>query len=185
MKSNLSPESEGAAGPSIAVLAEPSPLQVAQDRVAELEKQVAELTAREAALSNKNAVLAEKLEVAGKRIRDFETNPLSYALSNLDAGGILEQAGKQLDVLTASVIKQSQKGKFTFSLTVKPFEGGALVFVPEVRISEPKPEPKKSIFFRPEDGGLTRDDPKQMELGIGGNREDAALARERANPNLR
>jgi hypothetical protein len=190
MKPTATAETEGTGGPALSVVAEPTEAQILKGRIEALEKQNTELASSEAALKSKNAKLSEELTAAGCKIRELERNPLTFALSSLDAGAVLEEAGAQLRALVTSVMNRQLKGKFTLGLTIKPFKAGSLVFVPEVKIAEPKPEPAKSIFYANSDGDLSRNDPKQKEFGFSrgdrsGNADPDAYADEERDPMLR
>jgi hypothetical protein len=140
--------------------------------------------------------LEKTLGKAGEHIAHIEEqlkslleNPLIFALHHLDSGAFLIDAGTKLKELVKVVDRLDSKGSFALRLAVKPFKSGsgAFVFVPDLKISEPKPDPAQSIFYaNGETGVLSRSDPRQKEFTFNrGDRESQAEAYERANPELR
>lgn len=135
------------------------------ERLTEATTEIARLVAeREANATRQTALLA--------KLRELETNPFAFALSNIDAGAVLVEAGEQLKALCATVQRRQEKGSFTLKLAVKPFKA-ALVLTGDVKIVEPKPEPAMSIFYASEDGTLRRNDPNQKHFNFSqGDRSD-------------
>lgn len=155
-----------------------------------LVEQVASLSAENKALTTRCDKLVAQCDDLATQVKDLEKNPFTFALNNMDAGAVLATAGNELKRLSAIVRERDAKGSFTFRITVKPFKAGALVLEPEIKVSEPKAEATKSVFYSDEEGSLSRNDPKQRELPLpygdrGANAEDRALAHERRNPDLR
>jgi type IV secretory pathway VirB10-like protein len=160
------PPTAESAPPNIAALPTPSAEEILREKLAERERFAEALKAERDALTAKAAQLtADVKELTGK-LRELEKNPLNFALANLDAGQVLTDAGKALADLSAVVRRRDAKGSLTLKITVKPFKGDALVFVPEVKITEPKPEPAQSVFYADDAGNLSRNDPRQREFGF-------------------
>lgn len=177
--------SQEAPNSNITALPTPSPEQILRDQIATLTTERDAATARCKSLEVDVAERTVAIVDMRARLKAIEENSLSFALANLDAGGVLIDAGEKLQSLAAIVRKREAKGTFKLTITVKPFKGEALVFVPCVSITEPKPEPAQSVFYASEDGELSRNDPRQKEFDGFGSREDRAEAHERAHPELR
>lgn len=156
-----------------------------------LEEQLAKaLAERDAA---QRFIEGQKKDIASltKRVEAHESNTFSFMLANLDYGQTLADSGKGLQELIEAVRNLNAKGRFRLEIEVRPVKGQtALVFIPDVKISAPKQDPKQSIFFPLGDGKLSRNDPKQRELPLGGDgqrmtREDRAEAYQADHPEYR
>ena len=170
------PAASGA--PDIKPLPTLSPIELAQAEIATLKKTLGELTGAHAALQREHASAREKLAAT-------EENPFLVALFNMDAGAILEQIGEDLSDVTGAVEKLGNKGKLTLSILVKQLgSDGSLVLTPEVKTVVPKPELPRTVLYRTEEGGLSRNNPRQKEFSrVPGDRErfgDRAAAGESA-----
>lgn len=163
---------EPSGAPSIAVMNPPDPLAVLREQLAAVEAERDTLKASEAALQREITEYQSALKDREEKLKALEENPLTFALANLDAGQVLIDAGESLKDLCAVVLRRQEKGKLALNITVKPFKGEALVFVPEVKVTEPKPEPQQSVFYSTEDGALSRNDPRQREFRFPGRDRD-------------
>ncbi len=100
------------------------------------------------------------LERATETITVLQKSPLVFALGNLDAGAVLDEAGQQFRDLCETVLDRDEPGKFTIVLTVKPFKEGCFTVTAETKLGEPKPDMPPGLFYL-KDGQLTRNDPRQ------------------------
>lgn len=123
-------------------------------------------------LEQLNRTLA-KLEAAEKRLAEmtsereaFECNPVIFALRNLDAGSVMNEAGDKLSQLRADVLRRQGKGQMTIKIDVAPYRGEALEMEMTIAVRAPREERQRSIFFVGSDGNLSRNDPRQRELGL-------------------
>lgn len=174
MQTAIAPNT-AAPGPAISLVPPPT-----------IEQQIEALSKERDSLLSKNRALVEDGAALLAKLKLLEKNPLTFALGNLDAGQVLGDAGKALRELADTVRDRQKKGRFTLIIDVKPFQNEALVFVPEIKITAPKPEASQSIFFTDGEGGLSRSNADQKEFAdFKGTREDRALAAERRDPNSR
>lgn len=151
---------------NIAALPTPSVEEVLREKLAAAEQAAHSLECDRDKLYQANLKLSVAATELSEKLAELEKNPLTFALSNLDAGQVLTDAGKALSDLSAIVRKREAKGTLTLKITVKPFKGDALVFIPDVKITEPKPEPAQSVFYADDAGNLSRNDPRQREFGF-------------------
>ncbi len=136
---------------------------------------LAELNETKALLATTRSNL-KKSQDAGEALRahlaELEKNPLLMVLANLDGGSVLTDAGAKLAALCTTIRRRQEKGRFTFSIAIKPFKGDALVFTPDLKLAEPKEEVAQGVFYASEDGVLSRQDPRQREFGFKTKTED-------------
>lgn len=156
MKAQPSPEPTD---PPIAALPPPSELDVLREKLAQSET-------NEAALSRQCSALTETNEILSDRLAVVEKNSFSFALSNIDAGHVLEEAGTELMRLASLVAERQEPGELVVKIKVKPHQANAHEFNAAIKVTEPKVEPFRAIFFRNDDGQLTRQDPRQRELPL-------------------
>lgn len=89
------------------------------------------------------------------------------ALVQIDKGRLAGTASRELTELIKAVRETNRPGSITVTLKISPDRGsgGERVMVAgAVATKKPAFEPRTSIFFLDEDGGLHRDDPKQHDL---------------------
>lgn len=168
-------QQSGGESPGIAALPNPTPEQSLREQLADAKDYTAILEGRIKAANEDRKALAEERDDYKAQIAEIEKNPFLFALNSMDAGAVMADAGEKLQALSAVVRRREAKGTFSMKITVKPFKGDALIFMPEVKITEPKPEPAQSVFYAGEDGELSRNDPRQKEFGFGnrGRRDEA------------
>jgi hypothetical protein len=135
------------------------------DRVTVLESQIGDLQDQLATAKAQVIVLDRHKSELLERLKAHEGNAFSLVFANLESGSYATEAAKQIADLAELVRKRGEKGKLSLSITIKPFNDGALLFVPSpIKISEPPVDPQASIFFITGDGQLTRNQEKQGDL---------------------
>ena len=115
-----------------------------------------------------------KVEKLIARLAELERNPLVYAMTSLDAGSELEQAGKDFKELASKCSKMGEKGSLTLKLALKPFKGDSFTYGMEWTVKAPKPEATPGILYVDNDGNVSRQDPKQREMNFAGSNSDRA-----------
>lgn len=175
------PEAETPTGGPIAALPDPEPATV--ELVNELRYQLNKASARIADL--------EQIErdLRNEWVRRHE-NPAALFIDTFDAGDLLEQLGTEFKNVCAKVGEYDGKGSITLTISVKPYNS-MLEFAAEVKGKAPMPEKHRGLYYLTEDGGISRDDPKQKTFGFlkgtsRGDRSDPgdahAYADEQRNP---
>ncbi len=92
------------------------------------------------------------------------------ALMEMRNGGTAADCNRKFNKLIAAVTETRKKGRITLSIEISPSRMDSMGDVKEVdlhhscKISEPELDPGRSIFFMTKDGGLSRQDPNQLEL---------------------
>jgi hypothetical protein len=100
---------------------------------------------------------------------DDEAQQQEYAalLVQTDKGRVHEQATTQLAALLKAIRETRKGGSITVKFDIKPdkgSEGERVTIAGSVTAKLPAIDPKTSIFFVDEDGGLHRNDPHQPSL---------------------
>ena len=87
-------------------------------------------------------------------------------LSRLDRGRALPAIEDALAQLAQAVSAHQKKGKMTIEIAVSPskMEDAILLLDVDVKTSMPRPKRKASLFYADGQGGLHRDDPKQIPM---------------------
>lgn len=86
-------------------------------------------------------------------------------LKDLDHGRVVEECGEELRRVVKAVRETGGTGKLVLTLNVKNESMRAAV-EPKLDVKEPRHKMQGSLFFfdNQEEGGLVREDPKQMTL---------------------
>lgn len=150
--------------PAISALADPDPVKVLTEQLAEKEKRIEEVLLEFAELDIRHDELRAKLEVS-------EKNPLLFALLHIDAGCVAIEAGEKLSELTEKVTKLNGAGAMTIKLKLKPLNNAVLMSA-DVSVKAPEQEKVESVFYRGTDGLLQREDPRQGQLQFGKKRRE-------------
>lgn len=166
----------------LAVVPTPSPEAVLREQLATVEAERDSLKAKNGKLTAELKQYDEALTDLRTKLKAHEENPFSFALANLDAGAVLHEAGQGIKSLCATVLRRQAKGTIGLSIGIKPFKGQGLIFTSDLKVTEPKPDPAKSVFYASEEGDLSRNDPSQKEFHFP-NRE--RRDDERFDPSLR
>lgn len=97
--------------------------------------------------------------------QDTQTD-FAVTLLALNKGLTHKDLTERLAELVTAVTKVKKAGKLQLTITVKPQPAvdGALFVAADIKASIPRFDPKASIFFATETGGLVRDDPSQQPL---------------------
>jgi hypothetical protein len=99
-------------------------------------------------------------------VLDEQVRPFAELLTVLDHGAAHAEASRQLHDLVAAVRDQGKKGTMTIALQVAPLKGSTsqVVVAAQVTSKPPKSEPAAAVFFLDDDGNLSRNDPRQLEM---------------------
>lgn len=101
-----------------------------------------------------------------------EAKPKDFAviLVQTDKGRVNERASTELAELLKAVKATGKAGSLQITFKVTPdkgSDGDRVVIAANVVSKKPAFDPRTSIFFVDDDGGLHRDDPKQHTLPFG------------------
>lgn len=110
----------------------------------------------------------------------------SQFLGSLNYGATHEEMTKQMNTLIAemSTTRCDQgggvvKGELTLKLTFKLDD--IMEVTPEIKVKNPKNVEGKAVFFITADNQLSKTDPRQMQLDIGGGARMSRAERESLN----
>lgn len=161
MKKNTIPAESVAAGEPAPISALPDP--TLESQLALMTKERDDLTDLVLVRNKTITELQEDVSELKSKIQEMEKNTFVFALGNMGAGEVMTEAGVKMLALCEAVMKQKEKGTFIFKATVKPFVGKseALLFVPDIEIKPPKPDPEMSLFFLGPEGELTIQEVRQ------------------------
>ena len=96
-----------------------------------------------------------------------EEAPQGHFIAMLAAktGGVtLSEIDEKIAKLVCSVLATGKPGKLTYTIKISRNGGKGVKVEDEVSVKEPKLETGISFFFADENGTLTRNDPRQMNI---------------------
>lgn len=87
-------------------------------------------------------------------------------MSQIRGGFALTVAGRKLEELTKAVRETGKKGSITFTISVEPdkVDENVVNVVPKIVAKIPEKGFTPGVFFVDENGKLTREDPRQLEM---------------------
>lgn len=87
--------------------------------------------------------------------------------AGIRGGTVLNEANRDLIALIQSVRATGKKGSITLTLTVAPdsdkSDENLLELVPDYKVKAPIPPRGKGLYYATQDGGLTKEDPRQID----------------------
>jgi len=102
----------------------------------------------------------------------MNTTDFLATVMDMRGGSVAAQCSQRFSDLIAAVIEQGKGGDFVLKLSVKPSKLSMTAGVIEVsvdadiKVRKPEEEPGAAMFFVTKDGRLSKDDPKQVEMGL-------------------
>lgn len=92
--------------------------------------------------------------------------PFAETLVALNGGTTHAEASNLLADLVAAVRDTGKKGSLTLTVDLAPLKGASnqLVVAAHVSVKAPKADSRTAVFFVDSNGGLSRNDPNQLEL---------------------
>src|SRR5258708_7403998 len=99
-----------------------------------------------------------------------QPNDLLSVLMDMRSGQVAADINAKFNEMVSAVLDTAAEGELIIKLKVKPSKmgtGGAVLEVEtkhECKMKKPELEIGRSVFFVGEDGRLTRDDPKQVDM---------------------
>lgn len=105
-----------------------------------------------------------------------ERRPFGAWLQEQRRGNLHSELSEALAELAHACLEHQSGGEITLKIKAKPNKDGvSLTFTDDIMCKAPKPDRGAAIFFADDRGNLTRNDPRQAELGLrevrGGNQE--------------
>jgi len=96
-------------------------------------------------------------------------NLFAHTLTEIAHGDLAEQASENLAELIKTAHATGKSGKLTLTIDIKPRgrDSGQVEVTGSVKPSCPIPDIAPSMFFITEDGGLAKENPRQMKLPFG------------------
>lgn len=97
--------------------------------------------------------------------------PFAAFVQEQRRGALHTELSDHLADLVHSCVETGKKGKLTLTVTVAPMKGssdGVLTVTDDVKVAAPKPDARPAIFYADEHGNLSRNDPRQLEIGLRG-----------------
>lgn len=91
-----------------------------------------------------------------------------HLLSQIRGGAALVKANDRLSELVAAVKSTGQPGEITLTITVKPDKTDETIvkLVPKIKAKIPERAFAEGLFFVSDNGELSREDPRQIELDL-------------------
>jgi hypothetical protein len=108
--------------------------------------------------------------VTDKPTDEAPQQEFAAALVQTDKGRLHEKASEELTELLKAIRETNKPGSITITLKFTPDKGSdgeRVVVAGSVTTKKPAFDPRTSIFFLDEDGGLHRSDPRQHALNFG------------------
>jgi|SRR5690625_87599 len=102
-------------------------------------------------------------------------------LDQLHRGDLSAELDDALRQLVYAVQQTGKKGTIQLTIAVQPAtktgDVEQVIVSAKLKESPPKPDRAPSLFYTDRDGGLLREDPKQMKMDLRSPREDASPLR--------
>jgi hypothetical protein len=95
-----------------------------------------------------------------------ERRPFAAWLTEQRNGGLHGEVSDAFAELVQAVNEHEKTGKLTLTVTVTPNGDGSIFIGDDLKITEPKPDKPKALFFTDDRGNVTRRDPRQAELPL-------------------
>jgi uncharacterized protein (DUF849 family) len=96
-------------------------------------------------------------------------------LTDLHDGQVHEQLTETLAEVVQAVMKAKKAGALTLTLHVKTEGGSQAIIKADIKTRLPRPATEATPFYTLKDGGLTREDPRQLNLRSVKNQAEGAL----------
>ena len=99
----------------------------------------------------------------------IQGNGFMRTLADIRTGSAAGEASDALQKLITAVRATGKGGTLTVKLKIKPATTGDCAMVTiedDVEVKLPKPNRAQSLMYTTEDGSLTRQDPRQMEIPL-------------------
>lgn len=96
-----------------------------------------------------------------------ERRPFSAWLTEQRRGSLHSELSEALAELGRACLEHQGAGEVTLKIKAKPNKDGvSLTVTDDVKCKIPQPDRGAAIFFADDRGNLTRNDPRQQELGL-------------------
>lgn len=94
--------------------------------------------------------------------------PIFETLREIRAGGLLNEATEALAELVHAVNETGKSGEIAIRLKLKLANRGSSTMIVDADVKKTIPEPDREVafFFPTKDGGLSKQDPNQIPLGL-------------------
>lgn len=150
--------------PAIAALPEPT----LESQLELLKRERDDLESLVIVRNKEIVLLKEDADGLKGQLAFLETNPIFFALNNLDYGSALTAAGDDFVKMIAAVRDKRKAGKINIVIAAKMMEGtdDTLIVGAMHTITMPKGTPPVGTFFADEDGKLSREPSNQRELAL-------------------
>lgn len=93
------------------------------------------------------------------------TRPFVDTLRDVEFGCLLEELADVQKEVVDAVMETNKAGEITIKLSYKPEGQGQLTDAADIKHKAPKLPRGKSLFFVTPERNLTRQDPRQIEIG--------------------
>lgn len=150
----------------MSLVPDPSPVELLtaennnlKELITGLEDQVASNQAQIKVLEQHKAEILE-------RLKSHEDNSFALVMANLSHGDTALNLHREIVRISDLVGERWAPGKVSVNLTIKPTDEGAYGITAEIKATEPKTKQMASVFFKGENGKLSRNSQRQSELPI-------------------
>jgi hypothetical protein len=95
--------------------------------------------------------------------------PFLETFGQMRSGRLIEDCGAALAEIVQAVRKTGKAGEMTIKIKVKAPKGGAAPYLTvedSLAVKVPKLDQADTVFFHTSDGGLSRQDPSQLEMQL-------------------
>lgn len=94
--------------------------------------------------------------------------PILETLREIRAGGLLNEASEALAELVQKVSETGKGGEIAIRLKLRLANRGSATMIVDADVKKNIPEPDREVafFFPTKDGGLSKQDPNQIPLGL-------------------
>jgi hypothetical protein len=108
--------------------------------------------------------MSSEKEAMAAQAAAMEVRPLFEAVRDLEYSEFLERANKAWTELVRSCASHGKAGQLTLTIDIKPEKGSMVKVIGDVKTKLPRVSPAASVMFFSPTSGLSRSDPRQMEI---------------------
>lgn len=94
------------------------------------------------------------------------SRPITDVIGDLAGGRTMERLTELLQNVVSAVQETGKDGSLQLTLTIKPNGAHGVIVKDAIKAKTPEMDRGDSVFFIDSDGGLHRNDPRQIEMPL-------------------
>lgn len=94
------------------------------------------------------------------------THQFNNTLDQIRYGALSDELTEKMTELTRACKETGRVGEITLTLKIKPGQAGQVELLDNVKVKMPEAQRGTTLMFATDDGGLSREDPRQLSLKL-------------------